>query len=193
MTPSLKIVPSPDSERSRIIEQVKRLPLDAMSDLLMEVATEMAMQSDPDAEISLDGVLRFARAVKASAAKPASGAIPFPNSDSAEKAGKILALGKEDVTGPERALVAAVKLFHQGTPEALARVINAENDRHKGAFIPNITTAIESATGSGFMEEITGEGHSTFRVTPLGFAQFSVLCHRLLGPKTGRRGDSSHG
>ncbi|WP_395742426.1 hypothetical protein [Prosthecobacter sp.] len=166
----------------KLMTDVARLDGEELITLLCHVATKAILKLPTGCIISVDPVFMFAREML-SWSGSASLNHARPNSRTARIAELILSLPK-DVTGPERALAAAVRLYHEGADEVNARSINGANDECKGAFIPNITTAIASNVRAGFLEETTRDGHSTFKVTAQGFASFEVL-HRKLHDRVG--------
>lgn len=161
----------------KLMTDVARLDGEELISLLCHVATKAILKLPTGCVISVDPIFTFAREML-SWSGSASVNHARPNGRTARIAELILSLSK-DITGPERALAAAVRLYHEGTDEVNARSINGANDECKGAFIPNITTAIASNVRAGFLEETTRDGHSTFKVTVQGFASFEVLYRKV--------------
>lgn len=166
-----------------LLKRAELLPGDLKAKMVLHLSTSIVYELPENSELSLDGVIKFARSASRMATARISESRPEPNAADLAKAAAVLSLPRR-LTGPERALAAAIKLYHDRKPIVNARVINTTNDSHKGAFISNITSAINSNLKEGLLEEIAGEsgrteGHSSYSVTPKGFAFFNVVLHRV--------------
>ena len=162
----------------QIALEASEFPLDLIARLVGIVTANAMLKVPSEAEVRHDGVTKFTQQLMSVASRIAS-ELPAPNPTSARQVIKALQL-KKGLTGPERALGAAIKLYHEHKPVNTARAINISSDECKGEFIiSNITTAISAAVREGHLEVVEDVDPSTYKVTRHGFAYFDLKIEKL--------------